>query len=399
LLQSNGKPNRRFVQGVLLLLVAVFAIGCARVEDGKSNYAGITVEDNIAYIAYGPEVIAIDVQEQNVLWQYPIGDARSTAKYYGAPSIEGTTLAFADYGVRNGFISPKSVASAYLLQNIDTSSPSLVWQKEDVAQDRVIAPVHLEDGKVYLGTADNDLVILDAEANGVELWRTSTENSIWAEPAVDGSIVVVASMDKTLHAYDVDEQVELWKIELEGAIPYEPLIVDDAVLIGGFAENFQSLDLDTGTENWSVDATGWIWGSAVLDDAEATAYFADENGIVTAVDIATGSTNWQYTPIENELGTYAHASLSISDGMIFVPYVHGTSYENEQVGSVVALDASTGKQNWRQQYPMGVFSTPTMAGEDLVVLQQSDIDTFQLLSVNPENGSQRWTFDTETAGE
>jgi hypothetical protein len=93
----------------------------------------------------------------------------------------------------------------------------------------------------------------------------------------------------------------LWKMEeSRGWIIATPLVHGDLLLFGASdGQRFYAVDRATGRERWSIPVQTRVFGSAVM--VEGLAVFGGFNGVLRAVDPASGATRWTFqTPASRE---------------------------------------------------------------------------------------------------
>jgi polyvinyl alcohol dehydrogenase (cytochrome) len=151
-----------------------------------------------------------------------------------------------------------------------------------------------------------------------------------------------------------------WAFGFEGAISAnaQPTAVGGRILVGGGDRKVHSLDAKTGCTHWalSTDAavrTGISVGRLEGSDDQA-AYFGDVAANAYAVNASTGALIWK-TKLETHAAARITGTPTLYSGVLYVPL----SSIEEAVGSpntyqcctfrgsVVALDARTGKQIWK----------------------------------------------------
>jgi len=131
-----------------------------------------------------------------------------------------------------------------------------------------------------------------------------------------------------------------------------PTYAGGRVFVGSTGGKVYSLDAATGCIHWYVDV-----GSAVrsaITVAGKTAFFGDGAAFVWAVDAATGKQLWK-TKVDDFPVARMTSSPVFYDGKLYVGVASGEeaagsvpTYECCRFrGSLVALDAATGKQIWK----------------------------------------------------
>jgi polyvinyl alcohol dehydrogenase (cytochrome) len=211
-------------------------------------------------------------------------------------------------------------------------------------------------------------------------WSTGTNNARFQDARSAG-----------LTASNVPALKLKWAFNL-GAVTIarsQPTIVGGRVYIATATGAVYSLDAATGCTHWGFKANQVRSGVAVGDSNGTPAvFFADAGATVYALNAATGELIWKIRPVDH-LATMATATPRVYNGVVYQPF---SSFEEVLAGdpkyqcctfrgSVVALDAATGKKIWqtftipdaakptsktasgKQQYGpsgAGVWSTPTI---------------------------------------
>ena len=130
------------------------------------------------------------------------------------------------------------------------------------------------------------------------------------------------------------------------------------LFFGSIAGNVYSLDASTGCVQWAFDAGNIVRTAISVGPLGTTgrfgAFFGDARGNAYAVDAATGTLVWKVAA-----ETYPSARLTgspiLHDGRLYVPVSSSEEGVGSLVdyecckfrGSIVALDAATGRQVWK----------------------------------------------------
>jgi polyvinyl alcohol dehydrogenase (cytochrome) len=137
----------------------------------------------------------------------------------------------------------------------------------------------------------------------------------------------------------------------------QPTVVGGRVFIGGGQRGkVYSLDANSGCTYWQFDADAGVRTAMVIGQTGDgwSAYFGDQRANVYAVDALTGTVRWK-TRIDDYRSALVTGAPTLVGTTLFVPV---SSYEeltgaNAQYpccsfrGSVVALEAATGKVLWK----------------------------------------------------
>lgn len=372
------RPLRR--PAIFLLILASYLLIACGTTGTNTNWPGLTTDGEKVYVAYGPGVIAYDVANQSLDWFFP-QEANRALQFFAAPSVEGNRIIFGDYGASGGMLSPGVVVTLYALDDSGGGVPGTLWSRDDLVSDRVVAsPLQVGD-RVFVGTANNYLIALDA-TNGDKLWEFETGHSIWGQPAYKDGVLFVASMDKTIYALESETGQEIWRTGLGGALASSPVTNTNLVYVASFDGRLHALDMATGSEVWSAAAQDWVWDSPAF--ADGVVYFADVKGNVYAVDGTTGEAIWS-----QELGQAIQTSPVVVGDKVYIAAQGDIAVEEPQ-GTLTALDAATGEELWQKTAPASLYTTPVVVGNTIIVALQSE--TALLIAFDLETGNQQWVF-------
>ena len=135
----------------------------------------------------------------------------------------------------------------------------------------------------------------------------------------------------------------------------QPTIVGGRVYIASLTGAVYSLDAATGCTHWGFKANQVRSGVAVGDaNGTPAVFFADAGATVYALNASTGELIWKTRPVDH-VATMATATPRVHNGVVYQPF---SSFEEVMAadpsykcctfrGSVVALDAATGKKIWQ----------------------------------------------------
>lgn len=179
-------------------------------------------------------------------------------------------------------------------------------------------------------------------------WGFGPENTRFQPAAVAG-----------LAAKDVPRLKLKWAFGFPGASSagQQPVVAGGRVYIGSWEGDVYSLDAKTGCIHWSLETDAGVSGAITLGpgaNGALTAYFGDLAGNVYGVDAATGKIVWKVKADQYPLARI-RGTVTFYKGRLYVPV---SSREESQVGnprypccrfrgSVVALDAASGRQIWK----------------------------------------------------
>ncbi len=364
---------------LLFFILASLILAACGTQVANTDWPGLTAADNQVYVASGSGVLAVDVAEEKQLWLFP-EDPQARLQFYAAPAVAEDRVIVGDYGAAGGLFSPSVRVSIYAL-NADNGQ--VAWVVSDVAKDRIIAPPLQVEEMVFVGTADNVLLALDA-GSGQLRWRFDTGHSIWGQPTYDDGVLFVSSLDKEVYALDADSGREIWRHTFAGAVASKPIVDDGLVYVSSFDKRLHALDRETGNEEWSAEAGDWVWAAPVLNGD--LVYYVDVSGNVYAVEAASGTRVWM-----QNIGGLVRATPLLVDGVLYVASAGDVNVnEAERQGALIALDDEDGRELWRKTTSAPLYTTPVAVNDTIVVALISQ-DAL-LLVFDQKDGSQRWSF-------
>jgi polyvinyl alcohol dehydrogenase (cytochrome) len=140
----------------------------------------------------------------------------------------------------------------------------------------------------------------------------------------------------------------------------QPAVASGRVFVSSDIGYVYSLDATTGCVHWSFQAKGSMRNAVSVGPikgkgaAKYAVYFGDMKGNVYAVNAETGEQIWT-TPAETHFTARITGAPKLHDGRLYVPVSSWEEFSAAAAdypcctfrGSVVALDANTGKQIWK----------------------------------------------------
>ena len=137
----------------------------------------------------------------------------------------------------------------------------------------------------------------------------------------------------------------------------QPVVMGDRIFVGSFARKVFSLDAKTGCVYWLIDTDSGVRGAVILGEGSNdrfVVYFGDQQANVYAADAATGKLLWK-VKVDDHADACITGSPVLHGGRLYVPV--SSREEGRAVlpeyecctfrGSLVALDAATGRELWK----------------------------------------------------
>ena len=258
---------------------------------------------------------------------------------------------------------------------------------------------------------------LDA-ATGQERWRYSFGAELHATtPIVVGELLVFTTEsfdENAVHALDTATGQERWTATLSPALGFLTAVAagEGALYLaaigldGSEGGAVLSLDPVTGTERWRVDFAGWSHGMPTVADGNVYVLLGgDDSGSVSlhALDPATGAERWTFDR-DDSPATPATIERTISIERVVTAgdrvYVGVQEDAQTDAGfiftnAVVALDATTGSEQWR----VVDVAFPVMAADVLyvntVVTQMDQSAEPAVVALDAVTGAEVWRYPGE----
>lgn len=233
------------------------------------------------------------------------------------------------------------------------------WLREPPARAYIEAPPVVANGVLaitsYTKRSGSHLMAVNA-TTGRTLWRRSyRRGEIFAStPAVAGRELYVTSKDGAMRVFDLRTGRLRWQKVLRGDPTESTPIVSRGILYFGRANGYMyAWDVRTRRLRWRFGPTGGNIASGVALTA-TTAYFGSYGGGVYAVNRFTGKLRWKTSvrgARNNRVPFYSTPALA--GGKVIIGGIDR---------SVYALDARTGRQQWRFDAQGYVYASTAVWG-------------------------------------
>lgn len=249
------------------------------------------------------------------------------------------------------------------------------------------APAVVQDGVLVIGSygkaLGSDVTGIDAEKGRI-LWRRHFPHpSDFAGSAgISAGRVYITGHDGFMRVFDLHSGRALWKMHV--AATESPPIVSGGLVyfgdgpVGGGNGTFRAVDVKTHRVRWSYKSAGNISSGASLTGT--TAYWSSYGGHVYAVNRFTGKLRWDTAVQGASGGTVPFYSTPALDGGKLV--VGGND------GSIYALNARTGAQDWRYDGSGYVYCSASIYKGTVYIGDFGG--SFHALSL--KSGHQRWSY-------
>lgn len=334
---------------------------------GNTSWPGLTTDQSTAYLAYGPQIYAINLDGGAQKWVYP-EKIDNAITFYAAPALT---------------LDGQLIAGSYnhKLYSLDASTGTEKWQFDKAADLFVASPLTTKDA-IYAPNSDGKLYALDLTGN--LLWSFTTKHQLWGTPAYAESCdcIFLPAMDHHLYAINAKTGQQIWQsADLGGAVVARPVIGSDGTLfIGTFKGEMLAFDIQSKEIRWRFQAGGWIFSAAALDGENLI--FGDMKGNLYKLKANDGSQVW--TKVVGDSNT--------SNAIASTPYVQeGNIYVSTETETVYAFNSS-GTQTWMRTLAAKVYAPLVSSGSNLLVALNKTDAPLQALS---SSGADVWTFSVK----
>ena len=173
-------------------------------------------------------------------------------------------------------------------------------------------------------------------------------NELWADPVLANGMVYVGSFNGGMYALDAVSGELRWSFAAGDVIRGPAVVVKDTVYFGSKDHHIYALDAITGALHWRYKTEGEVWLGPVVSAGLVLQGPSDRH--LHALEAATGELRWRYTA-----GSDRWSRPVVANGAVYATvnedpsefYQQGSNLERiRHHGSVIALDARTGRLLW-----------------------------------------------------
>ena len=357
----------------LLIFLAVLASalllsGCAGGAGiGPSNWPGVLAVDEVAYLAQGNYIYAVNMDNGTLKWKYPTEKPAASTTFYAAPVItpDGQLLA-ASYD--------------HKLYSLNPETGAVNWTFNE-SKDLFIASPLVTTRGIYAPNADGSLYAINFD--GQKLWSFKTNQHLWGTPISDENCecIYLPGMDHKFYALDAATGSVRWESEdLNGALIAQPVYANGLIYVGTFANQFLALEASDGSTRWSFETSGWIFAGAVkVNDLVIFGDLGESDtldGNLYALNAQDGSEAWRL-----KLDGPLYATPLVKDDLIYITvgseYVYAFKLDGSPEWSLDVIDEA-------------IIQGAIVDGGEMILVPTSSLEK-PLIGLNP-NGTTRWVF-------
>jgi outer membrane protein assembly factor BamB len=251
-----------------------------------------------------------------------------------------------------------------------TAGPDLPWTWSHASGDFYISSPVLTADLVLFGGGDGMLYAADAKSGKVR-WKTATGERIRATPAVAEGGVFVGTASGRLYRFDLATGAKQWTYETAGVamdsgkfgwdrntLQSSPAVANGIVYVGSRDGSFYAIDAKIGALRWKSDyGVPWVITSPAL--ANGKVYLGSSDGhFVASLDAETGKELWR-----TETGVLVWSSPAVAGDSVIA---------GDGAGRINAFDRTTGKQLWTFRAGTSDLYSSPVVDDDLVIAGSTD---------------------------
>jgi outer membrane protein assembly factor BamB len=248
-----------------------------------------------------------------------------------------------------------------------------------------LAPAGLGD-RIFAASRDGVVTAWDA-ASGKRLWRTELKTLLSAGPGAGSDTIVVAGSDGDLVALRAEDGTVMWRTDVAREALARPIVADDSVVVYTIDGSLRVLSRFNGDERWSMSEqlpplTLRGSSSPVVVNRSVIAGF--DNGRLIATALLDGAPRWEIV-LSPPTGRSDLERLADVDGHIAAvgQDIYATAYQ----GRMAALAAESGQALWSREISTHVGVS---ADSDNVYLTA---DSGEVIALDRTTGGEEWRND------
>ncbi|KYK24543.1 hypothetical protein AYK25_06205 [Thermoplasmatales archaeon SM1-50] len=243
---------------------------------------------------------------------------------------------------------------------------------------QIVSSPAVVDGKVYVGSKDNNVYCLNA-ATGVLLWQYNTTHLVCSSPALFNNMVYVGTNDlpglngNKLYCLNASNGEKIWDYTtgddpLMYGVYSSPAVVQGRVYVGSGDHKVYCFDAVTGAKLWEFITAMQVGSSPAIENGKV--YIGSQDGNVYCLNATTGTQIWSY-PTQAQIDS----SPAVVNGKVYI----GSA-------KMYCLDAETGAHIWDRQ-PNFLYSSPAVSNNRIYC---GSVDG--LYCLNATNGILLWQY-------
>lgn len=175
-----------------------------------------------------------------------------------------------------------------------------------------------------------------------------------------------------------------WIFETNNSVVSSPTIFNGQIFFGTYNGIVYAVEQATGDEIWNFQTNGSVRSSPTVVDDRVFVGSSDNN--VYALNVVSGDEEWVFETGETRDVGGVKSSPSVNNGTVFF----GSRFVRDRDAGIFAVDAATGGRQWTVQTGGSVLSSPIIANGTLYV----GCNDNYVYAVDATSGDRKWVYET-----
>jgi outer membrane protein assembly factor BamB len=312
--------------------------------------------------------------------------------YYVGEQIESSAIPYGNtvlFGANNG-----------VLYSVDSLRGTEVWKLELGGQ-VMASPTISEEGIAYIGCTNHTFWAIDAGTGQVE-WKWIVPDpyaQIVSSAAIDGARAYFGASDRHIHAINLTSHKEDWNFTVKADVWASPALYGERIYIGTLDGSFYSIWRNNGTLAWNFTSPSYegIYSSASISQGKVFFVTGKEDNAIYALNATTGKVDWRF-----QAPGPGYGSPAIHGDTVYVPvwepprpggWLYALPINDPTPGDGV-LENSSIKWKASTGDTQGGSSPTYSSGKILVGTDDGMGGDGKLLCINATNGKELWNLTT-----
>jgi outer membrane protein assembly factor BamB len=346
---------------------------------GLDNFGTATYRDGVLYAPSkgSNKVYALNANDGTIIWSSQVRQCD------GSPYIDTAVIYVGECSEPDGthITAPKAMA-------LNRSTGQVIWAfTERNGAEWVGSPV-VNGEFVYYTTLGTGIYALN-KTNGNPIWQRNI-GKVACSVAYDNGVVFVSANDpSTQWAFNATSGETMWSKDYGSSWDSSPVIDQGRVIqvAGNITRKDYSTYIINETTGQLITVFSQRGGQSTPLIHGDTIYIPSENCQIYAYNLLTETEMWHTSELTKNSPNYlyhpelSYCSPALADGAIYYQSLDGVFY---------AIDAATGKINWRCQLgdptsiPYFGFGSPSIGGGRVYITNDAALYAFEIDNTNTE---------------
>lgn len=211
-------------------------------------------------------------------------------------------------------------------------------------------------------------------------------------PAHDGKMIVVASADGEVEAFNLKDGDSLWDVDVDAEVSGAISIVGDAVFIGTLTGDVIALNKKNGKQLWKVNVQAEVLAAPAGDGQLVFVQTLDDQ--LLALNAQTGARVWSYR------NTMPVLTLRGTSTPLYMRGVVAAGFAN---GKVVAFNAENGSVLWDARIAASTGNSEIERIVDIdgdLLMEDGTLYAVSyqgaITAIDPASGSRKWSREASS---